>query len=365
MRKIAVITGSRADECPLRYVIEMLGDDCVHIKTNHVFLNEAKLMKRITEVNPAIIVILGDRYETLTVAKVATWLRIPIAHISGGEETVGAIDNGIRHAITKLSYWHFTACAAYSMRVEQMGEDPENIFNVGDPQIDSIAMVSQMTDEALEQNFGPLCNPVMLMTYHPETLSDKTPLQQVKEVLRAIPPFGSLIICGANQDEGGDVINKELMEFSIDRSNTNFYPTLSHEAYTNIMRRCDIVIGNSSSGVIEAPAMGKMSVTIGDRQKGRITPDTVIHVICEEDFIRRALQMALQPPMIASAELPKDFILRPGRVHYVENMPEMVVRRIAPSYAFGVPGEVSRAIVDRLMAVAIPKLPRKVFHELG
>lgn len=372
MRKFAFITGSRAEWGLLRPIIKALPskvDFKVMVTGSHLsesygmtvneiikedfpvelvdiaLSGDGKLEKcaamgvcmvgmsdALSRYKPDLAVILGDRYEILATACACTMLGIPIAHIHGGESTEGAIDDQMRHAITKLSYWHFASHEDYAKRIRQMGENSERIFVSGAPGIDGMKREFASKEE-VEEQLGIELNDALLITYHPETLCKMTPAKQVNELLVALNGFRgrSLIITGANADCGGQEINDILKEYCMGTNNAIFRMSLGQKLYFDTMYHSKVVVGNSSSGVIEAPVMGRMTVNIGDRQKGRIRAPSVIDCGCRVgdivDSIGDALLMGDQKPF----------------------------------KGFGQPGEISPWIARKLLEMSIPDLLRKPF----
>ena len=228
---------------------------------------------------PDIVVILGDRTEMLGVAAAALNERIPIAHIHGGEVTEGAVDDCIRHAITKMSYIHFTSTEAYRQRVVQMGEEPNRVFNVGALGVENILNRELMNEDEIRANVGiPAGINYVVVTFHPVTMEDNTASDQVGELCKSMndSPNFFYLITGANADAGGDCINSNLQNFAETHSNALFVQNLGMRRYLSAIRYASFVMGNSSSGIIEAPAIGTPTINIGDRQKGRIHGHSVI-----------------------------------------------------------------------------------------
>ena len=225
------------------------------------------------KVNPDMMVILGDRYEAFAMASVCHVMKIPIAHIHGGEVTEGAYDDAFRHSISKMSYLHFVSCEEYRKRVIQLGEAPDRVFTVGALGVENIINMDKMSKEELENDLdfnlkGKFC----VITCHPETLK-KGDVTYLGEMLGAIDECKGLkcIFTGSNSDGGGDEINKRLIEYSLrNRERCIFVKSLGVRKYLSAVESCEFVMGNSSSGVIEVPAFKKPVINIGDRQKGRI-----------------------------------------------------------------------------------------------
>lgn len=243
--------------------------------------------------------VLGDRYETLSVCIAAMNQRIPIAHLHGGETTEGAVDEAIRHSITKMSYLHFTAMEQYRKRVIQLGESPDRVFNVGALGVENILSRTLLTKEELEKSISfALDKPYAVVTYHPVTLEEKTG-QGMNELFGALDAFPELkfIVTGANADAGGERVNALWEEYAGQRQNVLFTDSLGALRYLSALRYCEMVIGNSSSGIIEAPSFGIPTVNIGDRQKGRIQADSVLNTAENIEEIRRGICLALSEDM--------------------------------------------------------------------
>ncbi len=248
---------------------------------------------------PDLVIILGDRYEALMAATAAMMARIPIAHIHGGETTQGAVDEAIRHSITKMSHLHFTTTQEYRNRVIQLGEQPQNVYCVGALGVENIKAVSLLDRKALEDaiqfTFRP---PTVMVTYHPVTLENKTAAEQFGNLLHVIERHGELqvIFTKANADPDGRIVNQMIDDYvEKNRTRCAVYTSLGQLRYLSALQFCDLVMGNSSSGIIEVPSFGIPTVNIGDRQKGRVSADSVIHCGNEETDIERALIQAMSP----------------------------------------------------------------------
>lgn len=252
----------------------------------------------LTRLRPDVLVLLGDRYELLAAAQAAVLARVPIAHIHGGETTQGAIDESIRHAVTKLAHLHFPAAEAYAARIRQMGEQPERVFNVGAPAMDNIAALAPVPQAELEAFIGmPLRAPLFLVTYHPVTLAGDSGLAAMQALLAALDArAGSIVITGANADPGARAIRGALQAFAEARpGRVALVESLGARRYLSLMARADAVVGNSSSGLLEAPAVGVPTVDIGERQRGRLRAPSVIHCGDDASAIASALDQALSP----------------------------------------------------------------------
>lgn len=241
---------------------------------------------------PEILVVLGDRFEIFAAVQAAMMHRIPIAHIHGGEITEGAIDDAIRHAVTKMSHLHFTATECYRQRVIQLGEQPQRVFNVGTPGLDNIAGLKLLDKLQLEEaiNFK-LGERNLLITFHPATLEKATSATQFENLLKALDYFNDihLIFTQPNADADGRVIIG-MIEHYRQRFPERIasFVSLGSLRYLSALKYMDAVVGNSSSGLIEAPAFKIGTINIGDRQKGRLCADSVIHCEPEVDAILQA-----------------------------------------------------------------------------
>lgn len=243
-----------------------------------------------------LIIVLGDRYEMLAVAICAMNARIPIAHIHGGETTEGAIDEAIRHSITKMSYLHFTSTEEYRKRVIQLGENPERVFNVGALGTENILQMEYMKKSELEASldFG-LQERYGVVTFHPVTLEKTDVKIQFQELIKALDAFPemSFIITKANADDGGRMINQMIDEYVKRRENMLAVYSLGAKRYLSAVKHSDLVIGNSSSGIIEVPNLHVPTVNIGDRQRGRLMAESVINCSTDADEIIRAMRKAM------------------------------------------------------------------------
>ena len=243
---------------------------------------------------PNLLLILGDRFEMLAVASTALIYRIPIAHIHGGETTEGAFDDAIRHAITKMSHLHFTSTEAYRKRVIQLGEQPDRVFNVGALGVENVLKTDFMTKAELEQSLNfKLTDKCLLCTYHPATLSQLSSEDQVSNLLQALDYYQDyhIIFTYSNSDTNSRIIIKRIQEY-VDSNGDRcmFIPSLGQRRYFSTLKHVNAVIGNSSSGIIEVPCFGIPTLDIGDRQKGRIAAKSVIHCGYSTDEIKKGLE---------------------------------------------------------------------------
>ena len=290
---------------------------------------------------PDIVVVLGDRYEILAAAEAAMVANIPIAHIHGGEITAGAIDDSMRHAITKMAQLHFVAAPEYRKRVLQLGENPAHVYAVGAVGIDNIVGMALMPLRELEESLQfPLGDKFFLVTYHPVTIEaarQTDALQNLFDALDLFPDY-RILITKSNSDAGGREINRRLDEYTAARKErVACYASLGHLRYLSAMKYASAVVGNSSSGLLEAPVLKKPTVNIGSRQQGRLRYPSVIDCAEGKDAIAEALGKAV------SAEF------RRG----LDNM--------AIPYA---DGKIARRIKDVLRDVELEGLFQKRFFDL-
>lgn len=342
MRKICVVTGSRAEYGILRTLIAAIKNDpeliLQIIATNqHLSILQGETYKEIERdgftidykvymaddeasdnanttaksisrgiasfadafdvLKPDLLLILGDRYEMLAVASTALIYKIPIAHLHGGEITEGAFDDAIRHAITKMSHLHFTSTESYRKRVIQLGEQPERVFNVGALGVENILKTDFMTKDEIEQSLNfKLTDKCFLCTYHPVTLSNMPSEAQILNLLEALDEYKEyhVIFTYSNSDTNSQIIIKRIQEY-VDKNAERcmFIPSLGQRRYFSVLKYLKAVIGNSSSGIIEVPSFGIPTLNIGDRQKGRIAADSVINCGYSTEEIKDGLAQAV------------------------------------------------------------------------
>ena len=246
------------------------------------------------ELKPDIVVVLGDRYEIFSCVSTAMIFNIPIAHIHGGETTQGAYDESIRHCITKMSHLHFTSTEDYKNRVIQLGENPNRVFNVGALGVENIKYLPSMTKEKFENSIDfKLNNKNILVTFHPVTLENNTAQEQFQEILNALDSLNdtSIIFTKANSDTNGRVINKMIDQYVSNKKNSVAFTSLGMERYLCALQHIDAVVGNSSSGLLEAPSFKIPTINVGDRQKGRIQASSVVNCEPNENSILKALDI--------------------------------------------------------------------------
>lgn len=252
----------------------------------------------LVRLDPDCLIVLGDRFEALAVAQTAMLLRIPIGHIHGGEVTEGAYDDAIRHAITKLSYLHFTSTDGHRKRVIQLGESPDRVFNFGAIGLDHVKRTALLDASELSGSLGfALSRYYFLVTYHPVTLGDEPPAETFSNLLDALDLFPDyqVIITYPNADDGGREIIPLLEHYaSLNKNRVFAIPSLGHLRYLSVLRHASAVIGNSSSGIIEAPSFMVPTVNIGMRQYGRTSARSVIHCAGNTLSIQEAINESLR-----------------------------------------------------------------------
>lgn len=338
-RKVCVVTGSRADygllHCPMRLLrddpdfelqvvvtgmhlapefgatwtaieedgfsisarVDMLvsGDTSVAV-TKSIGLGVIGFADVLDRLRPDFLLVLGDRFEILAAVQAALIARIPVAHLCGGDVTMGAFDDAIRHAITKMAHLHFVTNGDSARRVRQMGEDPRRVFAVGSPGIDQLREIDSMSRDAVFQAIGlrPGARN-LLVTFHPATLDLEGGAGHLDALLAALDSLGNevgLILTGSNADTEGQNICQRMEAFAGERDNAIFSISLGQRLYLNAMRHVDAIVGNSSSGLYEAPSFRIPTVNIGSRQLGRLKAASVIDCPPEQTAIEDALSRA-------------------------------------------------------------------------
>lgn len=285
-----------ADGYPIDAKVEMLlSSDTPEGITKSMGLGMVGYADALKQLQPDLLIILGDRYEMLAVALTALIFRIPIAHIHGGEITEGAYDDAIRHSITKMSALHFTSTEAYRKRVIQLGEQPERVFNVGAIGLDNFKSLTLLTKDQLEKELNIRFKKYnYLVGFHPETLSKQSVKEQFEELLKAINKQNDsfFIFTKANADTDGRIVN-QMMERYVQENPDRavLFTSLGSLRYLSIMRQATAVVGNSSSGILEAPFAKKATINIGDRQKGRIMPESIINCSVDQEEIEKAFDI--------------------------------------------------------------------------
>ena len=273
------------------------------------------MARALAELSPDVIVILGDRFEMLATATAALMLRVPIVHIAGGEISEGAIDDSIRHAITKMASLHLTSTEPYRRRVIAMGEEPQRVINTGSIGVWNLLNEPLMTREELEKSIGfSLPQGSMLVTFHPATLDSADTSTRCRELLAALDRFpdSHLLITYPNNDAQGRVIIDMIEDYAArNPGRVRVIPSLGKLRYLSALRCVSAVVGNSSSGIIEVPSMGIPTVNIGIRQRGRLCSDSVIHCGDSADEIAGAIAETLSPQGQARAKAAENPYVRP------------------------------------------------------
>lgn len=335
-KKICVVTGSRSEYGLLRWLMQDIKDDlnlCLQlivtgshlsvdfgntykeIESDGFFINKkiqtlvetnepSDIVKSMASglnsfpsiikiLNPDLVIILGDRYEIMPVAISTLILGIPLAHIHGGELTQGSYDDAIRHSITKMANLHFVSTRSYLKRIIQMGEDPNKVFLVGGLGQDNLIRLKLLERQKLEKEINfKFGKKSLLITLHPETISDLTVENQVDTVLEALDNFKevNLLFTMPNADHGNKVISKRIKYFVQQNTNSCVMNSMGQRNYLSAMKYVDGVVGNSSSGIIEAPSLKKGTVNVGKRQKGRVQAKSIINVSFDRKNITNAIE---------------------------------------------------------------------------
>ncbi|PHS33938.1 MAG: UDP-N-acetylglucosamine 2-epimerase (hydrolyzing) [Sulfurovum sp.] len=293
------------------------------------------------DLQPDIVVVLGDRYEIFSAVSAAMIARIPIAHLHGGETTEGAFDEAIRHSISKMSHLHFTAAQAYRKRVIQLGEDPARVFDVGGLGIENIKRLKLLNKEEFEKSIEFKLNKKnILVTFHPVTLESSTAKDQFQDLLDAIDSLENtnIVFTKANSDTDGRIINSMIDEYVSNHTHKAVgFTSLGQLRYLSALQYVDAVVGNSSSGLAEAPSFKIGTINIGDRQKGRIMAESVIN--CDDN---------------------KKSILDAFKYLYSNEFKELLQNTKNP-YGDGV---ASQKILDIIKSVDLNNILKKSFYDL-
>lgn len=290
--------------------------------------NQAEALVKFTELFQIkrynAVVLLGDRYETLAIAIAAGNTRTPIFHLCGGDTTEGALDEWIRHSITKISYLHFVTNEESRRRVIQLGENPNRVFNYGSTSIDNILSIADMRKEDALESIGLLDCKYAVCTYHPVTMEEGNADCQIAELLKAIRAFPDIqfIVTKSNADQGGARINELLDDAMMSISNLHVFTSLGVRRYLSLMKYSEFVLGNSSSGIIETPVFRIPTVNIGDRQKGRLQSESIINCGTTEYEIKRGIEIAISD---AHKEKCKKIISPYGDGHSAERIAKKTI----------------------------------------
>ena len=292
------------------------------------------------QLNPNLVLVLGDRYEIFSATAASLVARIPVAHLHGGETTEGAFDEALRHSITKMSHLHFVAADEYKNRVIQLGEQPENVFQVGGLGVDSIKRLKLLSKDELEASLEiKLLDKNLLITFHPVTLENQTASQQMDELLGALSDFPNtnLIFTMPNADTDGRVLIQMIEEFCSKNTNAHCFTSLGQLRYFSAINYIDGVVGNSSSGLAEVPSFKKATINIGERQNGRLKADSVIDCEPTKDSIKKAISAS-----------------------YTEQFQKQLVTTTNP---YGEGGSVEK-IIEVLKSVSFENLIKKKFFNI-
>lgn len=332
MRKICLVTSTRAEYGIMSRMIEMLEEDKdidfklfvtgmhlskkfgntykeisvpIYKKINidiekepahSLALTVEKFSKQFKKIKPDLVILLGDRYEIMGVAQACMFNNIPIAHLYGGDTTEGAIDEAIRHCITKMSHLHFVSCEESKKRVIQLGENPNRVFNFGALGVENIKKITLMSKEELEKSLEFKFNQKnLLVTFHPVTLEGNAKAQ-FTELLNAFDELKdtNIIITCPNSDEGHDEIFELIKQYEKTRNNVKSFKSLGLKRYLSCMQFVDMVVGNSSSGIYEVPSFKIPTINIGNRQKGRMRASSVINCIPQKEDILNAIKQGYE-----------------------------------------------------------------------
>lgn len=287
------------DGFPIAAKIPILSDKSGAVGVSRTMANAiAEFTKYFVSHKPDFIVVDGDRYETLGVCIAAVNSNVPIIHMGGGATTEGAADEFYRHAMTKMAYLHFPTTETYRNRIIQMGESPDRVFTVGYPGLENIRTMEFLSKEELSKQIGwPLEKPFAVVTFHPVTLENNTCEEQLNELISACNARQDMqfIFTKANADNGGDQINKILDEYAAQAPNAICVTSLGAVRYLSALKYAEFVMGNSSSGIIEAPSMHLPTINIGDRQRGRIQAESIINCAPKTQDILDAMAKAVTP----------------------------------------------------------------------
>ena len=384
IRKICVITGTRAEYGLLRWVMDgiqnsakldlqviatgmhlspefgltfrqiekdgfkidkkvemLLSDDTPTAISKSTGLGMIGFADAFDDLKPSLVIVLGDRYELLAASTASLFSRIPIAHIHGGETTTGAFDEAIRHSITKMAWWHFVAAEEYKKRVIQLGENPQRVYLVGGMGIDGIKKTKLLSKSKLEKAIEfKFSEKNLLVTYHPVTLENKTSQKQFSVLLDCLDKLDdtNIIFTLSNSDTDGRIINQMIYSFVESHpSHTRAYTSMGQLNYLSTLQFVDGMVGNSSSGLAEAPTFKIGTINIGDRQKGRLKADSVIDCVPTEESINKAINTLYS----------KDF--------------QKILPMIENPYG---KGDTTEKIIEVLCNTPIPEELKKEFYDL-
>jgi UDP-N-acetylglucosamine 2-epimerase (non-hydrolysing) len=263
--------------------------------------------RALEEVDPDVLLVLGDRWEMLAAALAATGQGVPIAHVHGGELSEGSLDDAMRHCLTKLAHLHFVAAREYGERVCQLGEQPGRVHVAGAAGIESILTLPLVSREELADDLGAqLEHPLAALTFHPESLDPGEAGAHADAVVSAVEAAfdgrGSVVVTLPNDDPGNAAVRERMLRLAAERPNVVAVESLGQLRYLSLLSHADVVVGNSSSGVLEAPSFRVPVVNVGDRQRGRLMAANVIGAAPDRDAVAAALERALDPAFRASLD---------------------------------------------------------------
>lgn len=288
----------QADGFPITEQVDMLtGSDSPLEVAQSIGRGVIGFAGALSRSTPDILVVLGDRFEMYSAALACLLLNIPVAHIHGGELTLGAIDDALRHSMTKLSHLHFVSTEAYAKRVIQLGEEPWRVTVAGAPGLDNLDSINYLERAELEKMFDiDLGKTTLLVTFHPVTLEYQQVESQIDALLSALEKSGySVLFTAPNADSGGSLIAEKIRAYVNSYPNSKLVVNLGTDAYFSLMKHVAVMVGNSSSGIIEAPSFHLPVVNIGNRQRGRLRGQNVIDVDCNESDILAGIKRAVHP----------------------------------------------------------------------
>jgi len=320
--------------------IELISDSEIGISRS-MGLGMIRFAKSLNSLRPDLCVVLGDRFEIFSAVSAAMIAKIPVAHLHGGETTEGVFDECIRHSITKMSHLHFVATEEYKKRVIQLGEHPGRVFNVGGLGIDNINKLKLLSKESFEKSINfKLGKKNILVTFHPVTLESSTAEMQFKELLDSLDELQDtkIIFTKANSDTDGRIINSMIDDYVASHANTISFISMGQINYLSALQFMDGVIGNSSSGLLEAPSFKIGTIDIGDRQKGRIKANSVMSCPPKKESINQSL----------------------GKL-YSKNFQNIVKGTINPYGS----GGASKAVLDIIKNFNLGNIVKKTFYDLG
>jgi len=310
-----------------RKIDMLLAGDSPAAMTKSCGLGVLGFAEAFADQRPRLVMVLGDRFEILAAVQACLLARIPVAHIAGGDTTEGAVDESIRHAITKMAHLHFATNSEAAARIRQMGENPDSVFDVGSPGIDFIKNQKLLTRDELEQELGlKLRRRLLAVTFHPATLDPLPQASQMRVLLDALealdPEETSIVFTMPNADAEGRSLMALAAAFTATRPHTRIFTSLGQRNYLSLIAHADAVVGNSSSGLYEAPTLKTPTVNIGDRQKGRLQAGSIINCAVDATAILDAIHRAYQLDTSAVVNPYGEGDAAQKIVHILESLPD-------------------------------------------